>query len=129
MAKLRKRLKSSGERDDQNRKEVLLLLPLTFNDQTEIPRATLESIFDELYIAFHGWTVRGTVRGAYRMKSGAKQVEDLLEVSVVLDERQLPELERMVAAWCGLLGQEEMLMKITDSVVKFIPPRLTEEQP
>ena len=71
---------------------------------------------------FQGWTIEGIVKGAYRMQSGQKRVEDLVKVAVVLDEAQLPELEAMVGRWCARLGQEVMLLKIADFVVKFIPP-------
>ncbi len=101
---------------------LLILIPLTYNDGTTVPLGLLEAIRDELFVAFHGWTIEGTVKGAYRMRSGRKQVEDLQKVSVILDESQLPELEAMVARWGARLGQEAMLLKVSDFVVKFIPP-------
>jgi hypothetical protein len=61
------------------------------------------------------------------MQTGQKRVEDLLKVSVVLAEAQIPELEGMVANWCARLGQETMLLKIADSVVKFVPPQTEAE--
>jgi hypothetical protein len=75
-----------------------------------------------LYVAFHGWTVEGTVKGAYRMQSGEKRVEDHLKLSVILNESQVADLEAMVARWARTLGQETMLLKVADSTVKFIPP-------
>jgi hypothetical protein len=79
---------------------------------------------NQLYTVFHGWTLEGTVKGAYHMQStGEKRVEKLIKVSVILTESQIPVLEGLVAEWCVRLGQETMLLKITDSVVKFVPPR------
>jgi hypothetical protein len=47
----------------------------------------------------------------------------LVKVSVILNRSQVPELEAMVARWGAKLGQETMLLKIVDFVVKFVPPR------
>ena len=128
MAKPRK----SGKRKARssragNPKEAIVLIPLTYNDGTRVSRETLQSIQEEIFVAFHGWTIEGTVKGAYLMQTGQKCVEDLLKVSVVLDESQIPELEMMVARWCAGLGQETMLMKIADFVIKFIPPQTKAE--
>jgi hypothetical protein len=64
MAKPRKqrRLKAKGRRG-ANPKEATLLIPLTYNDGTRIPVDIFESIQEELYLAFHGWTIEGTVKG------------------------------------------------------------------
>src|SRR5262245_51414174 len=95
-------------------KEAVVLVPLTYNDGTAVPRKVLKSIREELFVAFHGWTVEGTVKGAYRMRGGQKQVEDLQKLSIILDESRIPELETMVGRWGATLGQEAMLMKIAD---------------
>jgi hypothetical protein len=103
--------------------EAIVLIPLTYNDGTNISEETIKTLFKEIYVAFQGWTLEGTVEGAYRMQTGGQRVEELLKVSVVLDELQIPQLEAMVARWCANLKQEVMLMKVTDVIVKFIPPQ------
>jgi len=123
MAKSRKRRRSELKRKTTgHRKEAIIQLPLTYNDGTRIAWDILESITEEIYVAFHGWTIEGTVKGAYRMHSGEKCVEDSLKVSIVLEASQIGELEAMVNRWCARLKQETMLLKITDSTVKFVPP-------
>jgi hypothetical protein len=130
MAKPRKRGKPEAKRKGGgNPREAIVLIPLTYNDGTKVPRDILLDIFEEMYLAFHGWTDEGTVKGAYRMQTGRKRVEDLLKVSVILDESQVAELETMVAGWCARLGQEAMFLKIADPDVKFIPPRPGAEEP
>jgi hypothetical protein len=112
-----------------NLKEATILIPLTYNDGTQVPQATIEAILEQMYVAFLGWTIEGTVKGAYRMQTGSKQVDKLMKVSVVLDAAQVPELETMIGGWCGQLGQEKMLLKIADMVIKFVPPQTQDEQP
>ena len=68
-----------------------------------MPRDVIESIQQEVFIAFHGWTIEGTVKGAYRMRTGQKRVEDLLKLSIVLAESRIHELHAMVGKWCANL--------------------------
>ncbi len=123
MAKTPKRRKPTVK-GNGDLKEAIVLIPLTYNDGTDVPQEILESISDEIYIAFHAWTSEGTVKGAYRMQAtGQKRVEDLQKVSVILKESEIAELEGMIARWCAQLGQEVMLLKIADFTIKFIPPQ------
>lgn len=110
-------------------KEAIVLIPLTFNDQTAVPQDTIQAFLEELFLAFHGWTIEGAVKGAYRMQSGDRRVEDHLKVSVILHEPQVPDLEAMIARWARALGQETMLLKVADSTVKFIPPEPEADEP
>ncbi len=109
---------------------MTLLIPLTFNDGTTIPEPTLDSIEEEIYIAFKGWTIVGEVEGAYRMQQTAqKQVERLLHVWVVLEEAEIPLLKRMVGKFGALLGQEFMYFEVGESVIEFIAPLFEENSP
>src|SRR5437868_3613261 len=91
----RKRHASAGERPSEQPKaskkrkrrpkEATILIPLTFNDRSKVPKATIQEITDELFLAFQGYLVEGTVEGAYRMKrTGNKRVEKLLKITVGL---------------------------------------------
>lgn len=86
------------------------------------------SMFDELYASFRGWTSEGTVKGAYRMEGGRKCVEDLLKVTVILSTSGLPTLRKMIAGWAAVLGQEVMLLKVTDYHIEFVPPEDPEDK-
>jgi hypothetical protein len=43
-----------------SKKKVTLLVPLTFNDGTSVPRSTLDAICDELFVHYGGYTVAAT---------------------------------------------------------------------
>lgn len=129
MAKRRKAGESKTKQNG-NPKEATVLIPLTDNDETPFPPETIESIFTEIFGTFHGWTIEGTVKGAYPMQvTGEKRVEELFKVSIILDESQVGVLEEMVGRWCKRLGQEVMLLKVADLVVKFVPPTPEAEVP
>src|SRR5262249_33201266 len=88
-----------------------------------IPKETLSALEGEIYLAFKGWTIVGEVEGAYPMRqTGAKRVERLLHVWVVLEEQAIPTLKQMVARFAAILGQEAMYFEVGESVVEFIPP-------
>ena len=50
---------------------------------------------------FHGWTLEGNVKGAYRMQAGGqKRVETLQKVSILLDSSRVSKREEMMGRWC-----------------------------
>ena len=102
--------------------KVILLLPLTFNDGSVVPQETFDAIFDELFVLCDGYTVAGEVRGAYRMQTGAKQVDSSVEVWVAVGADQLDELRRLVAGFGTMLGQETMYFERTGASVEFVAP-------
>lgn len=100
----------------------ILLVPLTYNDTDEVPKTLHDHILDELYLLAGGYHIGGTGKGAYRMKSDEKKVEDSLEVWVAVEEEDVVALESLVAEFAGLLGQETVYLERAGSEVKFIPP-------
>ena len=123
MAKRPRAGKPKTPRGD-NLKEAVVLIPLTDNEGKPFSTETIEVICDEIFGTFRGWTIEGTVKGAYQMRStGQKRVEELMKVSIVLAASQIADLETMVGRWCARLGQEVILLKIADLVVKFVPPQ------
>lgn len=104
------------------RKKVVLLVPLTFNDGSTVPHAALDALLDELFVLCGGYTLAGVVRGAYRMSTGAKQVEELQQVWIVAEEQDLPPLKAIVRKYGDLLGQEAMYFEQTEAVVEFLLP-------
>ena len=54
--------------------KYVLLLPLTYNNKKKVPKDVRKRIFDELYRLANGCYIAGQGEGAYRMKSGKKQV-------------------------------------------------------
>ncbi len=110
-------------------RKVTLLIPLTFNDGSAAPGEVLKAIREEIFVAFNGWTVAGEVEGAYRMEqTGHKQIDRLLEVWVVVEDMDLPQLRQMVAKFGARLGQESMYFEVGMSAVEFIPSLSKENQ-
>ena len=104
-------------------KKAIILIPLTYNDGSRVPQGVLDEIFESLFVLSGGYTAAGTVRGAYRMKDGAKQTDVLEEVWVAYDEADKPALREPVARFCSMLARETMYMEFTDSVIELVSPR------
>lgn len=104
------------------REKVILLIPLTYNDGSAVAQATFDEIYDALFALCDGYTVAGEVRGAYRMQTGAKQVDALVEVWVAVEPNLLDELRRLVAGLGSKLGQEAMYLERTGGTVELIAP-------
>jgi hypothetical protein len=110
-------------------KKVTLLIPLTFNDGSTVPREILSAIEEDIYLNFKGWTVVGEVEGAYQMQqTGEKKVERLLHIWVVVEEAAVSTLKEMVGRFGAILGQELMYFEVAESLVEFVPSPREERQ-
>ena len=102
--------------------KYVLLLPLTYNDRSRIPKAVQDHVLDELFILANGYHVAGVGRGAYRMRNGSKQVDHSLEVWVAVEEEDVPALKELAAKVAQMLNQESIYLERTGGSVEFIAP-------
>jgi hypothetical protein len=117
--------KAKKKRGDRP-KVAYALLPLAYNDGTEIPRATMIAIEERIVVCFDGRTDEGTVKGAYRMASGEVKVEYSRKMAIVLKESEIPKLLSIAKVWAAELGQEAILIQVADFEVFFVPPHKEE---
>jgi hypothetical protein len=103
--------------------KYVMLLPLTYNDKSKVPKDVRSRIFDDLFRLGGGHHVAGVGKGAYRMKSGQKKVDRSLEVWVAVEEEDEAALKDMVAGFAALLGQESIYLERVNSTVELIPPK------
>ena len=103
--------------------KAILLIPLTYNDGSRVPEEILDEIYDALFALCGGYTLAGTVRGAYRMTNGSKQTDVLEQVWVAYEEADELPLRELVARFCRMLGQETMYLEFTAATVELIPPQ------
>ncbi len=101
-----------------------MLIPLTYNDGTEIPPQVVTRLTDRFLDLFGGFTIRGTVNGAYRMADGSRAEDVSLEVWVAIDGRRVDEMRCEVSRACRELGQESIYFEVTESQVELVDGRL-----
>jgi hypothetical protein len=107
--------------------KLVLLVPLNYNDGTAVPAELHDRIKDELFQLAGGYTIAGTVAGAYRMGDGSKQVDESLQVWVGVGEDQIDLLRRLVARFAEWLGQEAMYLERSGGTIEFVTPQQSGE--
>jgi len=106
--------------------KFVLLLPLNYNDGSEVPKTVRDQFLEDIYVLTGGYTVAGTVEGAYRMRDGSKKTDHSLEVWIAVEEADEPALKRIVATYAGILKQESLYLERTGGTVEFIAPLIVE---
>jgi hypothetical protein len=114
----------------------VLLLPLNYNPPQgstgkgpPVPQGVIDEMLDEIYVFAGGYTVAGTVRGAYRMEDGSRQDDDSLQIWIGVYEEEIPDLKKIVAEFGKRLGQEQMYLERTGGTIDFVPPYTEGEGP
>ena len=95
--------------------KALFLIPLRDNDGTDLG-SLIDELEASLFANFFGWTLWGTVRGAYLMKDGTKAVDENLPYAVFTDESQIENLENMLRAFKLKTKQESIYLEIQHHV-------------
>ncbi len=103
--------------------KFVLLVPLRYNDGREVPGDVILNLKEKLFSLADGFTDKGTVRGAYRMADGKKQIDQSAEYWIWLKEEYVAELRQVVAELGAKLGQESMYLERTVGTLDFVPPQ------
>jgi hypothetical protein len=104
------------------REKYILLLPLNYNDHTEVPKSVLDFVYDELFILAGGYYIAGSGTGAYRMRNGLRQVDRSLEVWIAVEDEDVPSIKQLAAKVAQMLDQESIYLERTGGTVEFIAP-------
>jgi hypothetical protein len=102
--------------------KYVILIPLNYNDGKAVPKKIIREALDALYDLADGCTIEGKVKGAYRMKSGARQDDVLLKVWVMIAPDHTKKLKEMVRQLCVRLGQESMWLEKSNSIIELVEP-------
>jgi hypothetical protein len=71
----------------------------------------------ELFVRFVGWTFLGIVQGAYRMKDGARAIDEHRAYAIIMDESRLPEVEEVLRLFKAKTTQEAIYLEVQYHVV------------
>jgi len=105
--------------------KYVMLLPLNYNDGTTVPKRIRKQIEEEIYVLAGGYYLGAIGKGAYRMKSGKKQIDLTQEVWIVIDKEDEKALKALACKFAALLGQEAIYLERTSGKPEFIPPSET----
>ncbi len=109
--------------------KYVLLLPKNYNDGRNIPDSIIDAMCDEIMEIADGWTLAGTVVGAYRMKDGSKQKDLSTVIWIGIDESRIDTLKALVGIFARRLGQESLYLERTGGTIEFIQPTPEEDTP
>jgi len=105
------------------RKKCILLLPVTYNDGTEVPPSVLADILQSIEEAFDGYTIDGPpCTGVYKMKDGSKARDTSIKVWVAVLPERVEEARMLAARFAGVLKQESLYFEVTEAEVEFVRP-------
>jgi hypothetical protein len=102
--------------------KYVLLLPLTYNDGSRVPKKVRDQIEEEIYLLAGGFRYGAAGKGAYRMRNGQKQIDVTQEVWIAVEEEDEAALKQLVGRFAALLDQETLYLERTGGTVEFIPP-------
>ncbi len=105
-------------------RKCILLLPTTYNDETEVPPKVMASILRNIDEEFDGHTVDGLCDGVYKMADGSMVNDKSLKVWVAVDPDRVGELRKLAAGFARVLKQESLYFEITEAEVEFVRPLL-----
>lgn len=116
---------------DDTLQKYIALVPLSLNDGTPVEAETILEFKEQLLLLADGWSVPGTVEGAYRMADGRTQIDHTLQFWIWIREGQYAELRRVVSELGAKLGQEKMYLERTFADLDLVDPpnNRTEENP
>ena len=100
--------------------KYVILLPVHYNDGSLVPAPDIDAVIDEFYRLSGGYTLEGFVKGAYRMKSGRKQEDELLRVSVAVPPELEDDLRAIVRRVCRQFRQECIWFEKSNSVIELV---------
>ena len=103
-------------------KKCVLLLPLTYNDGTEVPAEVLNQIKKDIDREFDGHSVDGPVDGAYKMADGTMAYDKSEKVWVFVRPDQVEDLKTLARRFASRLKQETLCFVTTDAEVELLPP-------
>ncbi len=107
---------------DITKTKFTLLLPLNYNDGSEVPRAILNQMCNEIFDFSDGFGLAGEMTGAYRMKDGTRKDDRLMVMWIGVSEAQVETLKLMVGRFARELRQESLYLERTGGKIEFIPP-------
>jgi hypothetical protein len=101
--------------------KYLVLVPLTYNDGSPVAEEIVLKFEEQVFRISGGFTVAGTVRGAYLMMDGKKQIDHSLQYWIWLKEEEYDNLRSIVSELGGQLGQESMYLERAGASLEFVP--------
>ncbi len=95
-------------------------LPVKGNNGEDL-QAEISRVEDLCFERFSGWTMSGYFKGTWRMATGEQALDTSAVYQVILEEKEVPELEKILRRFKSKTGQEAMYLELDRNVeVRFL---------
>lgn len=109
------------------KKRCVILLPVHYNDGTDVPKEVISGIKRRIDEEFDGHHVAGLGSGTYRMADGSMATDVTLEIWIAVDPDKVSLLKKMTSGFARMLKQETIYFEVMNSEVEFIDPESESE--
>jgi len=95
--------------------KATFFLPQKDNDGRDLT-SELDTVQEECFVAFGGWTLMGYFKGVWRMETGVRQTDVSAAYMVILEEEDLPLLEAILKRFKVKTTQEAIFLEVVTDV-------------
>ena len=100
--------------------KATFLLPVQSNEGRALAEE-LEEVERACFIAFGAFTFSGYIKGTWRMETGERKQDTSALYWIIMDETDLPQLEKILMHFKKRVGQEAIYLEIERHVdVRFL---------
>jgi hypothetical protein len=93
--------------------QFITYLPTHYNDGTQVPESEIQDIIRELFDAFGGATISGTVEGYWKdTATGQAFTDESWRVEIATERERLAEVQTIVLEIGKRLRQEAMYLEV-----------------
>jgi hypothetical protein len=95
--------------------KATFFLPLRDNDGRDLVE-DIGVVEDECFLAFGAWTFSGFFKGVWRMESGERRIDSSAAYMVIVNERDIAELEEILRRFKAKTTQEAIFLEVEHDV-------------
>jgi hypothetical protein len=95
--------------------KATFFLPLRDNDGRDLAE-DIGVVEDECFLVFGAWTFSGYFKGVWRMESGERRIDSSAAYMMIVDERDIAELEEILRRFKAKTTQEAIFLEVEHDV-------------
>ena len=100
--------------------KATFLLPIRDNSGRDLT-GELEEVEMACFVAFGAFTFSGYIKGTWRMETGERKQDTSALYWIVMDDKELPQLEKILLRFKKQAGQEAIYLEVERRVdVRFL---------
>lgn len=104
-------------------KKTVMLLPVKYNDGSDISANLKAHLLSQIANIFGGYTIDGQTTGVYRMADGSMAIDVCDKVIIGVDESDIGKVREVAGNIARVLRQESLYFEVQNGAeIEFIAP-------